>query len=343
MYIDAHVHCRDEEQIDKETIAHDLEVAKRAGVDAIFDMPNTERPVTDRRRVDERLALADAAKSSVFYGLYVGLTPNPEQVRDAVRIHSEYFPRVVGLKMYAGKSVGDLEIIKKEEQDEVYRALSDYRGVLAVHCEKESFMKPKIWNADNPITRCRARPPEAEMESIKDQVELAMRHEFPGTLHIVHISTPEGVEYVDKVRLNFNGTYGGLRICCGVTPHHLFFYDEMMRADGGLLLKMNPPLRDRTRQARMIELLREGKIDWVETDHAPHTLEDKRERHMSGVPWLGTWPDFMYRLERNGFSKKRLNGIGFDNAARTFGINILKTDNRGTGGYLDYDASVSLV
>ena len=145
MYIDAHVHCRDEEQSDKETIAHALEVAKRAGVDAIFDMPNTERPVTDRRRVDERLALADAAKSSVFYGLYVGLTPNPEQVRDAVRIHSEYFPRVVGLKMYAGKSAGDLEIIKKEEQDEVYRALSDYRGVLAVHCEKESFMKPKIW------------------------------------------------------------------------------------------------------------------------------------------------------------------------------------------------------
>ena len=78
-------------------------------------MPNTARPVTTEERVRDRLALAKAAKSKVFYATYVGLTPDPNQVQQAVQIHGKLFPKVCGLKLFAGKSVGDLEVI--DEQD----------------------------------------------------------------------------------------------------------------------------------------------------------------------------------------------------------------------------------
>ena len=146
MYIDCHVHCRDEEQAKKETIEHALSVAKDSNLSAIFDMPNVARPVTTRKRVLERFELAKSVHSIIFYGVYIGLTSNPEQIKEAVETYREFFPKkdsgmgVIGLKMFAGKSVGDLAIVEPEQQREVYAQLGKlrYRGVLAVHCEKES-------------------------------------------------------------------------------------------------------------------------------------------------------------------------------------------------------------
>ena len=91
MYIDSHVHCRDGKQAYKETVRHALAVAENAGVDAIFDMPNTEPPIITREQVIERLKLADSFNSNVFYGLYVGLTSDISQIKEAVKIHREFF------------------------------------------------------------------------------------------------------------------------------------------------------------------------------------------------------------------------------------------------------------
>jgi len=329
MYIDAHVHCRDGTQSYKETISHALEVAEKVGVDAIFDMPNTNPPITTRGLVEERLEIANKCNSPVFYGLYFGITPYYNQIAEAVEIHRELFPRVVGLKLFAGKSVGDLAVRKEGEQRQVYEALSNcgYKGVLAVHCEKEFFLKPTQFYPGVPETHSFARPSIAELESIKDQVKFSREADFKGTLQIAHISTPESVKYVDSVRKD-----GDLKISCGATPHHLFLnYNEWCANEDGLLFKVNPPLRSRQEQEGLLKCLKDGKIDWIETDHAPHTKEEKiKFPYMSGIPGLNKWGQVLTKLRTKSFSYQQIENLVFNNVYRTFQIPegiITRTEN----------------
>jgi len=186
MYIDTHVHFRDFKQRDKETIAHGLDVAKDSGLDAVFDMPNTDPPLMTRDLVQERLLLArEANVPEVFYGLYMGLTADPGQVKRAVDIYRE-FPDVVGMKLYAGHSVGKLGIIIVEDQAVIYETLAreGYDGVLAVHAEKEDCLHPEVWDPTHPVSHCHARPEKAEVESVQDQIRLAQQANFSGKLHI---------------------------------------------------------------------------------------------------------------------------------------------------------------
>lgn len=204
MYIDCHTHCRDEKASYKETIEHALRVAEDSGLSGIFDMPNIPNPIISRKRVLDRLNLAQEANSPIFFGIYVGVTPNINQIREAVECHKKFFPKpedklgVMGLKMFAGKSVDDLTVINEENQREVYDTLAelDYKGVLAVHCEKESEMQPGYWKPELPITHSHARPKKAEIESIRDQIAFAIDADYEGKLHIVHVSCPESVDLV---------------------------------------------------------------------------------------------------------------------------------------------------
>jgi len=87
MYADMHVHFRDEEQSEKETIKHGLEVARDSGVSVVGDMPNTERPVINEARLLERFYLAGKADvPEVAYGAYIGVTADPEQLKKAVEL-----------------------------------------------------------------------------------------------------------------------------------------------------------------------------------------------------------------------------------------------------------------
>jgi dihydroorotase len=266
--IDPHVHCRDGNQSYKETIAHALSVAYRAGVSAIFDMPNTDPPITTYERVIERLDIATMACSPVFYGLYVGVTADPYQIKDVVQCHKKFFRRmfisrdgragVVGLKMYGiypGKFAGDLAVVKEEEQQRVYKTLAKegYDGVLVVHCEKESLFKPELWKSSDPVSHSYARPPQAEVESVKDQIRFATGYKFPGQLHIAHVSVPESVELVKRAK-----KAGKIKISCGVTPHHLILNTEMqsrLNCKKGLLYKVNPPLRPKSYGTKLMEFL----------------------------------------------------------------------------------------
>lgn len=103
MVVDCHVHFRDEEEANKETIRRGLLVARDSGLSAVFDMPNTQRPVVSLERVEDRLTLADkAGVKEVFYGTYVGLTADVEQVKQAVQVYRDFFPRVVDLNYMLG-------------------------------------------------------------------------------------------------------------------------------------------------------------------------------------------------------------------------------------------------
>ena len=111
--IDPHVHLRDWNQKDKETVKHGLSVAERAGIDAVFDMPNTDPALISANNIEQRIKLAESAESEVFYGLYAGLTANPEQIKEVINIYNRLFPKIVGFKLFAGKSTGNMAVISK--------------------------------------------------------------------------------------------------------------------------------------------------------------------------------------------------------------------------------------
>ncbi len=320
--IDPHVHLRDWNQKDKETVEHGLRVAYDAGLSALFEMPNTDPAITSMKTIKERIQLADDAIArlgiTIFHGLYAGVTADSEQIKEIVQAHKELFPRVVGLKLYAGHSTGDMGMTTMEMQQNIYKTLAelDYKGVLAVHCEKEALIMPELWEPEEPITHTLARPAVAEVESVRDQIMFAKGAGFKGTLHICHISTPEAIDIIEQNRPKVK-----FKITCGVTPHHCVLFDEMM--ENNILLKVNPPLRSRGTEELMLDALKAGRIDWIETDHAPHTLKDKIEKHASGFPGLPNYPRFIRFLrEEAKMDEETIKKLTHDNIVKAYGIEI---------------------
>jgi len=318
MKIDPHVHFRDEEQAYKETISHGLKTAKEQGVDIVFDMPNTARPVIDEKRVKERLALVPKGEEKRYY-TYIGATKDEAQLRKAVELVKTN-ERVCGIKMFAGKSTGTLEILEEENQRKVYSTLAQagYTGVIAVHCEKESLMKGNF-DCNQPFTHCLVRPENSEIESVRDQIKFATESNFKGTLHICHVSCKESVELVNEAKKS-----GKIKITCGVTPHHLLWDCEKMKEPLGLLYKMNPPLRPEYDMMSLRESLKQGKIDWIETDHAPHTIGEKLHAgYLSGYPSLYLYKELIEKiLPEWGITPEQIENLTYKNIAKTFGLKV---------------------
>jgi dihydroorotase len=202
-----------------------------------------------------------------------------------------------------------------------------------VHCEKESLLKPALWKENEPFSHTQARPPEAEVESVRDMIRLAAEEDFRGVLHICHVSAIETVEVIQQSKKR-----NSFRITCGVTPHHLLLHDSLMKREGGFILKVNPPLRSEETQKRLRHHLKEGKIDWIETDHAPHTYREKKTA--SGLPGFPVYPHLIMWLKKWGLSQSRIDQLTHDNIASTFGIEISKTRKAGDlnlQGEYDFD------
>ncbi|MDE1860132.1 MAG: dihydroorotase [Candidatus Micrarchaeota archaeon] len=310
--IDPHVHCRDWGQSYKATIKSVTEIARRQGVVAIIDMPNTQPAITSEELVMRRLSTAESEGCLDGYYLYVGATRSPEQLKEAVRLVRDN-PKVLGIKMYAGRSVGDLEVPDEEGQRAVYRALAGagYTGPVMLHCEKESLFRMDLWDPKRPHTWLMARPPEAEVESVRDQIRLAIDSGLEAHLHICHISVPEAVELVNDARRE-------LDISCGATPHHLTMSTDDMKTRDGITYKVNPPLRDRETAAGLMDLLKHGRIDWIETDHAPHTEDEKARSYLSGIQSLGTYSSFLEGLREDGFTDAQIERLTYSNIKRVF-------------------------
>ncbi len=314
MKIDTHVHFRDGKQAYKETIKHGLEVAKAQGVAKVFDMPNTDPPITTEKDIIKRLKLVPKKRINDYY-IWIGLTSDPEQIKETVRCVQNY-KNVIGMKLYAGTSVGDLSVVEKEGQRTVYKTLAEenYQGVVAVHCDKESLMKPELWDAKKPITHSQSRPMEAEVESIRDQIELVKETGFSGTIHVCHITGPESVALVDEARREIS-------ITCAATPHHVLWDDTMQNHPEGLIYKMNPPLRSKADVEGLRRCIIEGKVDWIETDYAPHQVGEKLfPPYMSGYPSLCIYKDFVENfLPSIGASEELIKKMTSENIYKTFG------------------------
>ncbi|MBP5756475.1 MAG: dihydroorotase [Spirochaetales bacterium] len=309
---DAHVHFRDWNQSAKETVLHGMLTGAASGFDVFFDMPNCNPPVTDRETALRRLELGKQAEEElkkqgfdVHYHLYLGLTSDEKQIADMVSVYNDLFPRVCGMKMFASQSTGNMGIIGKDRQLAVYKALSDngYCGVVAVHCEKEELFR------SSEVSHCTKRPSVSEEASVRDQIECVEKAHFQGTLHIAHISTQGALDAVKDARSR------GLKITCGATPHHILLNSDC-ETD---IVKMNPPLRPKSDRLAVWNALFDGTINWVESDHAPHTLADKMAG-ASGIPGFEGMLLVIRRLKEAGMSQARLNELFCTNALEVFGI-----------------------
>lgn len=317
MKIDTHVHFRDEEQSYKETIAHGLNVAKEQGVEYVFDMPNTAKPVLRKEDVERRIALVPESEKGRYF-LYVGATTNEEQLKEVINLVKEK-KEVIGIKMFAGKSTGDLQILSEEDQKKVYQILTNnnYTGVISVHCEKEAFMT-NTFDPLDPISHATSRPKEAEIESVKDQIKFVRETGFGGTLNICHVSCAESVELVQDAKKE-------IKITCEVTPHHAMWSNEKLKEQNGLLYKMNPPLRDKEDVAALQKCICDGKIDFVGSDHAPHTIGEKLYGpYPSGCPSLYNYKNFVEEfLPSIGVSEKLINEMTFKNINNIFNLGLM--------------------
>ena len=309
---DAHVHFRDWNQSNKETVLHGMLTGAKAGFDVFFDMPNCNPPVTDRKTAIRRLGLGRNAEAElgklgydVHYHLYLGITDDAGQVAEMVRVYKDLFPGICGMKMFASQSTGNMGIIGKDRQLEVYRILAehDYRGVIAVHCEKEEVFDR---SASCHSTR---RTPESETASVQDQIDNARQSGFKGTLHIAHISTKGALDAVRRARSD------GLKVTCGATPHHIL----LNLGSETEMVKMNPPLRPESDRLAVWNALFDGTIDWVESDHAPHTLDDKKAG-ASGLPGFEGMLLTIKRLREAGMPESHLSRLFCTNALGAFGI-----------------------
>ena len=309
---DAHVHFRDWNQSAKDTVFHGMLTGAASGFDTFFDMPNCNPPVTDRETALRRLELGKQAEAelkkqgfNVHYHLYLGLTSDEKQIADMVSVYNDLFPKVCGMKMFASQSTGNMGIIGKENQMAVYKALSEnnYRGVITVHCEKEELFKPDA------SSHSKKRPSISEEASVRDQIDCVEKTHFQGTLHIAHISTKGALDAVKDARSR------AMKITCGATPHHILLNSDC-ETD---IVKMNPPLRPESDRLAVWNALFDGTINWVESDHAPHTLADKMAG-ACGIPGFEGMLLVIRKLREAGMSEARLNELFCTNALEVFGI-----------------------
>lgn len=320
--IDPHVHCRDGEESYKETIKHVFEIAKKEGVEKVFDMPNTRPPILGKRELINRLKLVPKERKNDYY-IYLCVISKENQIKEAIECYKN-FRNVIGLKLYATddpisieKSKKSIYVSEESEQENIYKILSqyDYRGVLAVHCEKLKFIRKELWNPQNPFSHTLVRGKIAEIEAIKDQIRFSRKYNFKGILHICHISSKEGVELIKKEKEKRR-----IKITCGVTPHHLIWSEEKLKEDNGMIYKTNPPLRSFHDVLALRKYLKLGVIDWIESDHAPHALIEKLfPPYLSGYPSLALYSELVNNfLPSIGMNEKMIRRVTFENIYRIF-------------------------
>ncbi len=315
-WFDGHWHARDGKQSHKETVKHSLELTNIAGGTGLIAIGNTDPPLTTEERCVEYLALANDVEVHMRFYVLPCLTSDTEQVKRMVDA-SRRVPGIAGLKMFWDDSTGNLGIKNKDDQYKVIETLvqEGYNGVLVGHNEncKVSFndrfdrVHPKTWS-----TIC--RPEISEISSFAAAVEMLTEQGFHGKYHVAHVSTLPVVDFIANYQ-------GPLRLSCGATPHHLFLNDHYLQKSDGVWYKCNPPLRSPQTQNGLQNRLIDGRIPIIESDHAPHTEEDKmKDLPASGIISAPIWPYMICHLKELGMETERIRAATFGNVVRLFGL-----------------------
>ncbi|WP_442485416.1 dihydroorotase [Aeoliella sp. SH292] len=265
--IDDQVHFREPGLTHKEDLAHASRACAKGGVTTFLEMPNTVPNAITQQLVEDKLRLA-AASSIVNYGFYIGATPdNLDELKRATR--------TPGIKIFIGSSTGDLLV---DDQNALERIFAETTLPLTAHCEDEATVRAnrdRIGETSDVADHSRIRDHEAAIIATKRAMDLAVRHKH--RFHVLHVSTAGECELLANHHRLLTGE---------ACPHHLFFsIDDYERL--GTLIQMNPSLKTRDDNAAVWQALLDGRLQVIATDHAPHTLDEKRKPYPqspSGLP-----------------------------------------------------------
>lgn len=265
--VDDQVHFREPGLTHKEDLATASRACAKGGATTFLEMPNTVPAATTQARLDEKLALA-ARKSLVNYGFYIGATlDNIDELKHA--------RRTPGIKIFLGSSTGDLLV---DDQAALERIFAETTLPICAHCEDESTVRAnaaRLVGTHDVADHSRIRDHQAAFIATRRAIDLAHRHRH--RFHVLHVSTGAETELL--------AAHGRL-ITGEACPHHLLFnVDDYARL--GTLAQMNPSLKTADDNRQLWQALADGRLQVIATDHAPHTLEEKRRPYPdspSGIP-----------------------------------------------------------
>ncbi len=283
--IDCHVHFREPGYEHKATIQSESQSAWHGGVTTVCEMPNTNPSATT---VD---AFADkvhrAASSPIDVRFFFGITERAH-IDELIKLftddaYGDLKKRCSGVKIYFEHSTGNQKI-DGSLIETVFQTCADLGITLVGHCEDSEIIAAASKKKAIDIgEHSRLRPPEAEAAAVLSAIDLAKKH---GTnFHVAHLSTKQAAELVRQAKND------ALSVTCEVAPHHLFLSTEDY-VSLGTLTKMNPPVRSPEHLEALWQAVKDRTVDCIATDHAPHTLEEKKTgeplKAPSGVPGVET-------------------------------------------------------
>jgi dihydroorotase len=280
--IDPQVHFREPGQSEKEDIGSGSRAAAAGGVTTFLDMPNNVPAATTMEAMQAKLD--SAARSAVtHYGFFIGATPNNvADLQQAVGTPDapSSTAGICGIKVFMGSSTGDLLVHQQQHLEDIFAGTA---GIIAVHAEDEDRLnarKPEFAQRTDVAAHAEWRDSETALIATQRAAALAESHSH--RLHVLHLTSALEADWMAGNKSNL--------ITTEVCPQHLTFDDSDV-VERGTRLVMNPPIRYAEDRETLWRRLRDGTIDCIATDHAPHTLENKRlgfpQAH-SGMPGVET-------------------------------------------------------
>lgn len=249
-FFDTHVHFRDFEESDKETYETGAHAALRGGYTHVCAMANSKPPIDSVSKYEEVQEKIKNIPIDIYQAVNMTIGMKGENLTDFERL------KKIGVKCITDDG---FPIVREEVMIEALKLSQEYGFILSLHEEDPSFIEHPGY--DDTANR------KAEISIIER--DLRLLEKYGGHINIQHLSSKESVELIRDAKKS------GLKLTCEVTPTHLFFTKDMVEKYG-TLLKVNPPVRTEEDRVALIEGLKDGTIDMIATDHAPHTDGDKK-------------------------------------------------------------------
>ena len=272
--VDLHVHLREPGLSAKETIATGTAAAAHGGFTTVCSMPNLSPAPDNMEHLQQQLDIIerDAVVKVLPYA-----TITERRMGDELVDFAALRPYVAGFSD-DGSGVQSEQVMKA-----AMKAAADNDCIIAAHCEVNDLLRGGYIH-DGEYARLNGhRGICSESEWAQIERDIALAAEAGCRYHVCHISTKESVALIRDAKKR------GVKITCETGPHYLTMCDMDLKEEGRF--KMNPPIRSAADRDALVEGLKDGTIDVVATDHAPHTAEEKSrglERSAMGVVGLET-------------------------------------------------------
>lgn len=277
--IDDQVHFREPGLTHKGDIESESRAAVAGGITSYMEMPNTIPQATTVEEIEKKFEIAKK-NSFANYSFYIGATN--DNIDELLKAD---YRRICGIKVFMGSSTGNMLVDKNESLINIF---SKCKALIATHCEDEAIIKNNISDYKSKFGdeidfkyHSEIRSSKACLKSSMLAVDLAKK--YNSRLHVLHISSKEEAEmFENKDELKDK------RITSEVCVHHLWFENNDYHKKKGFI-KWNPSVKYESDKNALIKALKEKKIDVVATDHAPHTLEEKKRNYFdcpSGGPMV---------------------------------------------------------